>query len=67
MATKLTDDGEWTVVETLAGYFGKARRPEGAVRVGKGKTPEIRAEIIRQAEDIRQRMFAQLKPEEPVV
>lgn len=67
MGTKLTDEGEWTVVETNVGYFGKPKRPEGAVRVGKGKTDEIRAEAIKQALAIREKLRLRVVVEEPVV
>lgn len=67
MGTKVTDEGDHYVVEAHVGYFGKPKRPEGAIRVGKSDVAEFRQQVAAQSRAMRIKLGLRVPTEEPVV
>lgn len=67
MSTKLTDQGDHVLVQTVAAKHGRARRPYGGVRVLKSDKAAVKAEVVRQALLLRRSVGLEVNPEETVV
>lgn len=66
MSTKVTNIGDMVLIQTVAGFHGKAPRTYGGVEVLRTDKDGIRAEIVKQGQAVRQLKGVHLDLKEPV-
>lgn len=67
MSTKLTEIGDYVLVQTVASFGGKPPRARAGIMVPKDQPDAVKAEILKQALWIRALKDVQQEPPVPVV
>lgn len=67
MSTQLEDHGTHWVVKTVESFGKRRRMGRGGVRVEKADPKDLKAEIMKQAQALRDRWDVEQAPQEPVV